>query len=159
MSSLRLIGRSSGSCGSSECGTGYRPGRCLCCVIQLRHNLARCTRILKSCRNDGNRSLIGHGLIVLRTEDDVGIVACEILYIACRIIRIHKRNITGNIDDDVGSTVDGCLKQRAGNCKLDCLDRLVVSLGITDTDVSHTLVLHDGRHICEIEVDECRQVD
>ena len=40
-------------------------------------------------------------LKLLRTEDNVGILAGKILYIACRIIGIHKRNITGNVNDDV----------------------------------------------------------
>ena len=56
-------------------------------------------------------------------------------------------------------TLDGGLKQRTGNSLLYSLERFVVALCLADTDMGDTLVGHNGLNICEVEVDECRQVD
>ena len=56
-------------------------------------------------------------------------------------------------------TLDGGLKQRTGNSLLYSLERFVVALCLADTDVGDTLVGHNGLNICEVEVDECRQVN
>lgn len=53
----------------------------------------------------------------------------------------------------------GRLEQRAGNCLLDCFERLVVALGLSDTDVCDTLVLHDCLYICKVQIDQCREIN
>ena len=35
-----------------------------------------------------------------------------------------------------------------------CLQCLVVTLGLSDTDMCDTLVLHNGLNICKVEVDQ-----
>ena len=115
--------------------------------------------ILKAGRNDGDTCFICICIIIHRTKDDVRIVACHLLYVACRVVCIPIRDISGNVDDDVGCALNGRLKQRAGNCLLYCLQSLVVTLSLSDTDMCDTLVLHNGLNICKVEVDQCRQVD
>ena len=56
-------------------------------------------------------------------------------------------------------TIDGCLKKRRCNGKFHCLDCFLIAIGITDTDMCHTLVLHNGLHIGKIQIDKCRQID
>ena len=59
----------------------------------------------------------------------------------------------------MGSTLDRRLEQRAGNCLLDCFECLVVALGLSDTDVCDTLVLHDCLYICKVQIDQRREID
>ena len=78
---------------------------------------------------------------------------------ASHVIINISGDISGNVDDNVACTLDGGLKQRTGNSLLYSLERFVVALCLADTDVGDTLVGHNGLNICEVEVDECRQVD
>ncbi len=94
---------------------------------------------IQSSRDNSDRRLILCILIVHRTEDNIGIVACKLLYIAGCVIRLDQADIAGNIDDNVACTLDGCLKQRAGYSLLNSLKSFVITLGMSDTDMSDTL--------------------
>ena len=59
----------------------------------------------------------------------------------------------------MGSTLDRRLEQRAGNGLLDCLKCLVIALGLSDTDVCNTLVLHNCLYICKVQIDQRREID
>ena len=54
---------------------------------------------------------------------------------------------------------DGRLQKRTGDCLFYCLQRLVVSSCSTNTNMCDTLVCHDGLYVCEIQIDQCRQID
>ena len=56
-------------------------------------------------------------------------------------------------------TLDGGLKQRTGNSLLYSLECFVVALCLADTDMCDAFVSHNSLNICEVEVDQCRQVD
>ena len=114
---------------------------------------------IQSSRNNSDRCLILCILIVHRTEDDIGIVACKLLYIAGCVICLDQADIAGNIDDNVACTLDGCLKQRAGYSLLNSLKCLVITLCMTDTDMSDTLVHHNGLNICKVKIDKTRNID
>ena len=81
-------------------------------ILHLRNNLAcRCLCcILKSCCDNGDHRLVCHRLIILRTENNVRLIPCKILYIACCIVGIHQGDITGNIDNNMGSAINCCHK-------------------------------------------------
>ena len=137
-------------------------GKCaLSCICRLFAGYAclfrRC--IVEACCDNGDLRCIGNRIIIHSTEDDVCILSSQILYVTCSIVCIHKGDISGNVDDNVACTLDGGLKQRTGNSLLYSLERFVVALCLADTDVGDTLVGHNGLNICEVEVDECRQVD
>ena len=117
------------------------------------------SRALKPCGNYRNGSLIRHILIKFCTKYNIGIVPCQILDIACRIIGIHKGDIPGNIDNDMGSTGDGCLQKWTCNGKFHRLNSLVVPVCTSDSDMCHTLVLHNGLHIRKIQVDKCGNIN
>ena len=59
----------------------------------------------------------------------------------------------------MGSTIDGGLQKWRCNRKLHCLDGLLITLGTADTDMCHTLVLHNGLYIRKVQIDQSRQVD
>ena len=59
----------------------------------------------------------------------------------------------------MGRALDRGLKQRACDSLLDCFERLVVALGLADTDMRHSLVLHDRLYIGKVEIDQSRQID
>ena len=54
---------------------------------------------------------------------------------------------------------DGCLKQRTGNSLLYSLQSLVIALCLADTDMGDTFICHNSLNICEVKVDQCRQID
>ena len=114
---------------------------------------------IQSSRNNSDRRLILCILIVHRTEDDIGIVACKLLYIAGCVICLDQADIAGNIDDNVACTLDGCLKQRAGYSLLNSLKCLLVALRLTNTDMSDALICHNSLNISEVKVDKTRNID
>ena len=60
--------------------------------------------VFQTGSDHGDRTAIGLGLIIHGTEDNIYIVSCQLLNIACRIGSICQGNVTGNIDDNMGST-------------------------------------------------------
>ena len=54
-------------------------------------------------------------------EDDVSVIACKLLNIASSLVCLDQADVAGNVDDNVGSTLDGCLKKRAGYSLLNSL--------------------------------------
>ena len=53
-------------------------------------------------------------------------------------------------------TCDGCLKQRAGNCLLNCFKSLVITFALSDTDMSNSFICHNCLNIREVKVDQRR---
>ena len=74
-------------------------------------------------------------------------------------MNLWKTYITSDIDQYVCSALDSCLKQRTGNSDLHCIDCLVVSCCISDTDVCNTLVLHYSLNVCKVKVDQSWDID
>ena len=60
--------------------------------------------VFQTGSNNRNGATVGLGLIIHGTEDNIYIVSCQLLNIACRIGSICQGNVTGNIDDNMGST-------------------------------------------------------
>lgn len=60
--------------------------------------------VFQTGSNNRNGSTVGLGLIIHGTEDNIYIVSCQLLNIACRIGSICQGNVAGNIDDNMGST-------------------------------------------------------
>ena len=65
-----------------------------------------------ACSNNGNGTGIGLAVIAHRAHDKVNIVTCDVTYEGYRVIRVKQRDLTGNIDDDIGRARDGSLKKR-----------------------------------------------
>ena len=59
----------------------------------------------------------------------------------------------------MGSTLDGCLKKRAGYSLLNSLKCLLVALRLTNTDMSDALICHNSLNISEVKVDKTRNID
>ena len=74
-------------------------------------------------------------------------------------MNLWKTYITSDIDQYVCSALDSCLKQRTGNSDLHCINCLVVSCCISDTDVCNTLVLHYSLNVCKVKVDQSWDID
>ena len=55
--------------------------------------------------------------------------------------------------------IDGRIQKWTLYCHTNSLCCLFVTLGCTDTDMSKTLVLHNSLDICEIQIDQSRQID
>ena len=56
-------------------------------------------------------------------------------------------------------TLDGCLKKWRRNGLLNSFHSLIIASCLTDTDVCDSLICHDCLNVCEIKVDQCRQID
>ena len=129
-------------------------------MFQSWLKLALCsTYIVKTCCDNCDSCFIWLGIIIHCTEDDVCIFTCKILYIFCCITRIHKCDVTWNVDDNVRCTCDGCLKQRAGNCLLNCFKSLVITFALSDTDMSNSFISHNCLYIGKVKVDQWRYID
>ena len=59
----------------------------------------------------------------------------------------------------MSSTFDGCLKQRRGYSLLNSFHSLVISSGLTNTDMCDSFICHNCLNIREVKVDQCRQID
>ena len=59
----------------------------------------------------------------------------------------------------MGCTGNSSLQKGTLYCHLHSFHCLIIALAFTDTDVSNTLVLHNRLYICEIQIDQCRQID
>ncbi len=57
----------------------------------------------------GDGSLVLSILVIHSTEDDVCIISCQLLNIACCLVCLDQADITGNIDNYMGSALDGGL--------------------------------------------------
>ena len=114
---------------------------------------------VKTCRDNSDRYLVLCVLIVHCTEDDVCIITCELLNITGSLVCLDQADITGNVDDHVGSALDRCLKKRAGYSLFYSLECLLVALRLADTDMCDALVCHYSLNICEVKIDKTRNVD
>ena len=106
---------------ASCCGSG-----CCCACCSSCGRRSSCTKgrscasfsergllkviVIQTCSDYCDSAVICNGIIIHGTKDNVCFLSCQFLYIACCIVGIHKGNITGNIDDNVSSTLDGCLE-------------------------------------------------
>ena len=82
--------------------------------------------IFQTGSDHGDRTAIGLGLIVHSPEDDIDIISCQFLYIACCIGCICQSDISGDIDNDMGCTGNGSLQKGTLYCHLHsfhCLHR------------------------------------
>ena len=114
---------------------------------------------MKTRSNDCDLACIHFGIIVHSTKDDIGIFADDFLYMACSIVCIHQRDITADVDNNIGCTLYGRLKQRALNSLLNCCHSLVVTLVLAYTDMSDAAVCHNSLNISEVQVDQSRLID
>ena len=105
----------------------------------------------------------GHGILlgvrVVRAEDDVRVVAGQLLNIRRRVVHLEQSDIAGHIDDAVRRTLDRGLEQRAGDGGLRSLHGLIVAAGTADTDMGDALILHHGLNVREVAVDQRRAVN
>ncbi len=109
--------------------------------------------------NNGNITGIRVAVIIHGAKDDVDIFTGLFLNIACCIRSVCQGNISGDIDDDIRRSVYSRLEQRALNCHTDSIGSLGFALAITDSDMRHALVAHDGLDIRKVEVDDRGHVD
>ena len=91
--------------------------------------------IIQTCSNNCDTYIVCFFIIIESTKDNICILSGKILHIACCVVGIHKRNISGYIDDHMGSTLDSCLQQRTGYSLLNSFHSLVVAFSFTDTDM------------------------
>ena len=115
--------------------------------------------IFQTGSDHGDRTAIGLGLIVHSAEDDIDIISCQFLYIACCIGCICQSYISGDIDNDMGCTGNGSLQKGTLYCHLHSFHCLIIALALTDTDVSNTLVLHNGLYICKVQINDSGNID
>ena len=64
--------------------------------------------IQTSCDN-GDGCLILSVLVIHSTKDDVCVISSQLLNIACSLVCLDQADIAGNIDDNMGSALDGGL--------------------------------------------------
>ncbi len=115
--------------------------------------------ILQTRSYHRNIAAVRFSRIIHRTKDDIYIIPGKILHIAGGIACVRKRNIPGNVDDNMSRTADIRFQQRAFHCHFNSLKRLVIPLRLTDANVGNTLVLHDSLNIGKIQIDNCGQID
>ena len=53
-------------------------------------------------------------------------------------------------------TCDGCLKQRTGNCLLNCFKSLVITFALSDTNMSNSFICHNCLYIGKVKVYKSR---
>ena len=115
--------------------------------------------LIQTGSNYRNACLILSIFIIHGTKDDICVISCQLLHIACGVICLDQADVTGNIDDHMACTLNSRLKQRAGNGLLYSLNGLVVALCLADTDVCDALVDHNGLNICKVQIDKARNID
>ena len=115
--------------------------------------------ILKAGSDHGNADFICMTGIIHGSKDHIRVLAYLLLYIACSLVGINQRDITGYIDDDMSRSGDSSLQKRTGYSLFYRLQRLVVPSCRTDTDMRNTLVGHDCLYICEVKIDQGRHID
>ena len=76
-----------------------------------------------------------------------------------RFIGLNQSDISGNVDDHMGSACDGGFQQRAGNGLLLCFQSLFIAFCPSDSDMCNALVRHDGLNIGKIQVNETGNID
>ena len=59
----------------------------------------------------------------------------------------------------MGRVLNGGLQKRAGYGLLNSLDGLVVSLGMSDSNVSDSLVSHNRLNVCKVQIDQARNIN
>ena len=109
--------------------------------------------------NDGDLGCICSLFIIHRTENDISRITGKLLNIGSSLIRFYQTDITGNIDNDIACTLNGCLKQRARNCLLYRINCLVIAVALADTDMCDTLILHDCGDIRKVKIDKTWHID
>ncbi len=97
--------------------------------------------------------------IIHGAEDNIDLLARQILNIAGRIACVSQCNITGYIDDDMGRSGDRGLQKRTLHGHFHGLKSFVISLAVTDADMCDTLVLHDSLNVRKVKVDNGRHID
>ena len=118
-------------------------------------------RALEACGNDGNAHLVAQALVERSTPDDVGIGMRALGDHAGSGLDILQADVGagGDVDDDAACTGNAGLQQRAGDGSLGGVLGLAGALGNADAHVGKAGVLHDGADVCEVQVDESRNVD
>ena len=136
--------QSCGTCmrrsGSGAAGSCVASLKTLCMLRRMRRCMLRNCRtrilqsglqlgsaavhIVESCSDNRNGRFVCSGIVVHRTEDNACLLSCQFLYIFCRIGSIHQSDVSGYVNDHMGRTGNGGLKQRAGN-------RLILSVADT----------------------------
>src|SRR5699024_9914347 len=84
-----------------------------------------CSLIIQTCCNKRDPYIVSLFVIIESTKDNICILACKVLNIACCIVGIHKRNISGYIDDNMRSSFDGCFQKRTGYSLLNSIHGFV----------------------------------
>ena len=56
-------------------------------------------------------------------------------------------------------TLNGSFKKRAGYSLLNCLNSLVITLSLTNTNMSDTLIDHNSLDISKVKIDQTRNID
>ena len=100
--------RSGGSafcCCSSCSGCGFLLAFTAHSVLSLQslseRRILLLFRAAQACGDNRDGRLIRLGIIIHSTEDDVGILTSQILYILSSIARVNEGDVTGDIDDDM----------------------------------------------------------
>ena len=57
------------------------------------------------------------------------------------------------------STLDRCFQERAGYSLFYCLKSLIIAFCLSDADMCDTLICHNCLDICEIQIDQTRDID
>ena len=146
--------------------------RIACCLRLRLRNLARLLShslllrlvrntadILKTGSHDRDLACIDSSVVIHGTEDDVGFVAYDLLYIGSCLVGIHERDVAADINDDILSALDGSLEKRALYCLLYSLESLLIALGLTDTDMGDTAVGHNSLNVGKVKIDKSRLID